>query len=42
VWSNHLLKDRPAREVHALAVQSYASAAPESGSEHPTAQALPA
>ncbi|MBY0412313.1 MAG: tRNA dihydrouridine(20/20a) synthase DusA, partial [Burkholderiaceae bacterium] len=24
VWSNHLLKDRPAREVHALAVQSYA------------------
>ena len=29
VWSNHLLKDRPAREVHALAVQSYASAAPE-------------
>ena len=24
VWSNHLLKDRPAREVHALAMQSYA------------------
>ncbi len=27
VWSNHLLKDRPAREVHALATASYASAA---------------
>ncbi|MFN7855179.1 MAG: tRNA dihydrouridine(20/20a) synthase DusA [Acidovorax sp.] len=24
VWSNHLLKDRPAREVHALAKASYA------------------
>ena len=23
VWSNHLLKDRPAREVHALAMASY-------------------
>ncbi|MDH4424882.1 MAG: tRNA dihydrouridine(20/20a) synthase DusA [Acidovorax sp.] len=23
VWSNHLLKDRPAREVHALAKESY-------------------
>jgi tRNA-dihydrouridine synthase A len=29
VWSNHLLKDRPAREVHTLAVQSYASAGAE-------------
>jgi tRNA-dihydrouridine synthase A len=26
VWSNHLLKDRPAREVHAIAMQSYADA----------------
>lgn len=25
VWSNHLLKDRPAREVHALAKASYAA-----------------
>ena len=30
VWSNHLLKDRPAREVHTLAVQSYACAVAES------------
>jgi len=36
VWSNHLLKDRPAREVHALAVQSYASAAPELHAESGT------
>jgi tRNA-dihydrouridine synthase A len=33
VWSNHLLKDRPAREVHALAMQAYASAAPEQQTE---------
>lgn len=33
VWSNHLLKDRPAREVHALAMQAYASAAPEQHTE---------
>lgn len=26
VWSNHLLKDRPAREVHAMARETYASA----------------
>lgn len=29
VWSNHLLKDRPAREVHALAVQAYGASAAE-------------
>ena len=40
VWSNHLLKDRPAREVHALAMQAYANA-PES-SAAPAAQALAA
>ena len=27
VWSNHLLKERPAREVHALAMASYAQTA---------------
>ena len=40
VWSNHLLKDRPAREVHALAMQAYANA-PESSAD-PAAQALAA
>ncbi|AOG21674.1 tRNA dihydrouridine synthase A family protein [Acidovorax sp. RAC01] len=30
VWSNHLLKDRPAREVHALAQQSYLAHAVDS------------
>ncbi len=35
VWSNHLLKDRPAREVHALAVQSYAQpSVAEAGTAH--------
>ena len=29
VWSNHLLKDRPAREVHELAMQACGNAAPE-------------
>ena len=40
VWSNHLLKDRPAREVHALAMQAYASA-PESSAD-PAVQVLAA
>jgi tRNA-dihydrouridine synthase A len=38
VWSNHLLKDRPAREVYALAMQAYGNA-PESSVD---AQAAPA
>ncbi|WP_156400982.1 tRNA dihydrouridine(20/20a) synthase DusA [Acidovorax sp. Root568] len=36
VWSNHLLKDRPAREVHALAMQAYASGASEPSAEPAT------
>ncbi|RYF39232.1 MAG: tRNA dihydrouridine(20/20a) synthase DusA, partial [Comamonadaceae bacterium] len=39
VWSNHLLKDRPAREVHALAMASYVNTAPDAAAE-PVAQAV--
>src|SRR6218665_743985 len=31
LWSDHRLKDRPAREVHALALRSYAARAGDSG-----------